>query len=213
MMNLSTATVGRNTSYEPLSAIGAWPLPTNAASADRLRIATRAQTTFAPSSYGQNGKQPTSESDLPTKLFEALASFKLKTAILAVAHFTTEERSRLFRQLDSLLDTESWDDSDVVVTDASFTTLLRMVLFLKGRRPGLGVSAGGNFIATWTEGDDRLTIECRPADQVRWVMVQKLEGLRERAAGDTTIKRLTNVLRPYDAPNRWFPNVTNQASA
>jgi hypothetical protein len=100
-----------------------------------------------------------------------------------------------------------------VTTDASFTTLLRMVLFLGGRRPGLGVTASGNFIATWTEGNDRLTIECKPQDRVRWVLLQNLDGQSESAAGETTIKRLPEVLRPYDPPKRWFPHAADQAPA
>jgi hypothetical protein len=81
-----------------------------------------------------------------------------------------------------------------------------MILFLKGRRPGLGATSTGNFIATWTEGTNRLTVECKPDDQVRWVLVHDLDGQRESAAGDTTVRRLPEVLHPYDPPNRWFPN-------
>ena len=125
--------------------------------------------------------------------------------MLAAAHFNRDERSRLFKQLDSLFDAESWDSADMVATDASFTTLLRMVLFLGGRRPALGVTASGNFIATWTEGDDRLTIECKPQDHVRWVLVQNIDGQRETAAGETTVRRLPHVLGPYDPSTRWFP--------
>jgi hypothetical protein len=149
---------------------------------------------------------------IPERLYDALATFKLKTATLAAAHFDRDERSRLFKQLDSLLDVESWDSADTVTTEASFTTLLRMVLFLGGRRPALGVTAIGNFIATWTEGDDRLTIECKPQDHVRWVLLQNLDGQRETAAGETTTKRLPEVLRPYDPFARWFPHA-DQASA
>jgi hypothetical protein len=111
-----------------------------------------------------------------------------------------------------LLDAENWDSGDDVTTEASFTTLLRMVLFLGGHRPGLGITGTGNFIATWTENGDRLTIECLPNDHVRWVLVQNLDGQRETAAGETTVPRLPEVLRPYDPPTRWFPDA-DQASA
>jgi hypothetical protein len=122
------------------------------------------------------------------------------------SHLNANDRTRLFAHLDSLLDAESWVEADAITTEASFTTLLRMILFLKGRRPGLGATSTGNFIATWTEGTNRLTVECKPDGQVRWVLVHDLDGQRESAAGDTTVRRLPEVLHPYDPPKRWFPN-------
>ena len=210
MTKLNTGTSSRGRSYEPGLFIGALPLPSTDASAERWRVATRALVNSSPSAF-MPMPRPTRNVPIPERLFDALAAFKLRTAILAVAHFSRDERAKLFKQLDSLLDADSWDSADVVTTEASFTTLLRMVLFLNGRRPALGVTGNGNFIATWTDGDDRLTIECLPDDRVRWVLVQNLDGQREAAAGETTVRRLPEVLRPYDPPKRWFPNAANQA--
>lgn len=150
---------------------------------------------------------------LPEALFDALVGFKLKTSRLASAHFTKLERDKLFRQLDSLFDTESWDSSDTIASEASFVTLLRMVLFLGGRRPALGLTSTGNFIASWTEGNDRLTIECKPNDQVRWVLAQVIEGQRETFASETNSVRLPKVFAPYEALNRWFPNAISKSAS
>jgi hypothetical protein len=214
MTQLNIMAPSRGKSYEPGPFLGALPLPFTAASADHWRMATRTLVNSAPSAYPQRTQRPLPH-DIPLteRLFDALAAFKMKTATLAAAHFSRDERARLFKHLDSLLDAESWDSADEVSTEASFTTLLRMTLFLGGRRPALGITGTGNFIATWTEGADRLTIECRPEDQVRWVLVQNLDGQRESAAGQTMVRRLPEVLRPYDAPKRWFPNAFDQAPA
>jgi hypothetical protein len=209
MTKLNTAAPSRGKSYYPAPFVGALPLLSTDASVERWRTATRTLINPTASAYAQRASRPSRDVPLAERLFDALASFKLKTAMLAAAHFNRDERARLFKQLDSLLDAESWDSADVVTTEASFTTLLRMVLFLGGRRPALGVTGTGNFIATWTEGDDRLTIECKPEDHVRWVLVQNLDGQRESAAGETTARRLPEVLRPYDAPKRWFPHATD----
>ena len=211
MTKLNTAAPGRGKSYEPGPFLGALPLPSTEASAARWRTATQMLVNLTPSAYPQQAPRSPRDVPLPERLFDALAAFKRKTAILAAAHLHNDERQRLFKQLDSLLDAESWDSADVVTTEASFTTLLRMVLFLEGRRPALGISSTGNFIATWTENDDRLTIECAPDDHVRWVLIQNLDGQREGAAGETTARRLPEVLRPYDPPKRWFPHVADQA--
>jgi hypothetical protein len=150
---------------------------------------------------------------LPECLFDALVGFKMKTSRLASAHFTKPERDKLFKQLDSLFDIESWDSSDAIASEASFVTLLRMVLFLGGRRPALGLTSTGYFIASWTEGNDRLTIECKPNDQVRLVFSHLVEDQRETIASETNSVRLPIILAPYESPNRWFVNAINKASA
>jgi hypothetical protein len=213
MTQLNVMAPSRSKSYEPGPFLGALPLPFTAASVDRWRVATRTLVSSAPSAYPQRAQRPPHDIPLTERLFDALAAFKMKTATLAAAHFNRDDRGRLFKQLDSLLDAESWDSADEVSTEASFTTLLRMTLFLGGRRPALGVTGTGNFIAMWTEGDDRLTIECWPEDHVRWVLLQNLDGQRETAAGETTVRRLPEVLRPYDPPKRWFPHAADQAPA
>jgi hypothetical protein len=207
MTKLNTAAPGRGKSYDPEPFLGALPLLSTDASVERWRQATRTLINPTASAYAQHPPRPSQP--LPERLFDALATFKLKTAMLAAAHLNRDERARLFKQLDSLLDAENWDSADVVTTEASFTTLLRMVLFLGGRRPALGVTGTGNFIATWTEGDDRLTIECKSEDHVRWVLVQNLDGQRESAAGETTARRLPEVLRPYDPSKRWFSHAAD----
>jgi hypothetical protein len=210
MTSLNTTAPNRGKSYDPEAFFAALPLPSNDTSAERWRAAARTLVNPTPSALVQDA--PRREMPIFEQLYDALAAFKLKTATLAAAHFNRDQRSRLFRQLDSLLDGESWDSADIVTTEASFITLLRMMLFLGGRGPALGVTATGNFIATWTEGDDRLTVECQPQDHVRWVLMQNLDGQRETAAGETTTKRLPEVLRPYDPFKRWFPHAADQAS-
>jgi hypothetical protein len=210
MIQLNIAARNRRQPYDPGSFLGAFPLPSSDASAKRWQAATAILVKPTPSAF-PTPRSP-NQTPLAQRLFDARATFKMKTATLAAAHFNDAERSRLFKQIDSLLDNESWDSDDAVTTEASFTTLLRMVLLLGGRRPGLGVTSTGNFIATWTEGDDRLTIECKPEDRVRWVLVQNLDGQPESAAGETTAKRLPEVLSPYDPPKRWFPDA-DQAAA
>ena len=213
MTQINAAAPNRGRSYDPRPFLGALPLPSTDAWVERLRAATRPLINPLPSAYAQNAPGPLDHRPLSERIFDALGTFKLKTAMIAAAHFNRDERARLFKQLDSLFDAGSWDSADVVTTEASFTTLLRMMLFLGGRRPGLGVTGTGNFIATWTEGDDRLTIECKPQDHVRWVLLQSLDGQRESAAGETTVRRLPEVLRPYDPSKRWFPNAPHQDPA
>lgn len=140
------------------------------------------------------------------RLYDALALCKIKTSSVAM-YLHNEWRTSFFLQLDSLMDADNWDDDDSPVNIASFSTLLRMLTFIKPtRRPGLGSTSSGNIIAMWTtESSDHLTIECLPNDRVRWVLSQCIDGNRESIAGDTPLTRLPASLSIYN-PKRWFAN-------
>lgn len=142
------------------------------------------------------------------QLYDTLAAFKVRTATVAM-HLDREWRSKLFSQLDSLLTLEDWPAEDPPPSIDSYSTFLRMLILLQPRRrPGLGATMDGHLIATWTTGNDRLTIECLPKDIARWHLTATIEGERERAAAETPLQRLTAVLAPY-CPRRWFDNADN----
>lgn len=159
---------------------------------------------LSPGSLGAQAKPPSTKTvPLEERLYNARALCKTKTAAVAM-HLDFEWRSRFFSQLDSLMDFENWEKEDLPITEASFTTLLRMLLLIRpARRPGLGSTSYGNIIAAWTMENDRLTIECLPHDEVRWVLSRYLNGNHESAAGQVALSRLLAVLAPYN-PERWF---------
>ncbi len=166
-----------------------------------LAIAERLKGLDRPTPSGlPRSTQPKSTEE---QLYDALASFKLRTAAVAM-HLDRDWRYRLFRQFDSLLAAEDWDVSDQPPSVESFSTFLRMLIFLKPpRRPGLGASSDRTVVASWTAGNDRLTMECLPDDGIRWHLSVLIDDNRERAAGLTPVQRLANVLAPYQ-PDRWF---------
>lgn len=156
----------------------------------------------SPTFSGQKQAPPVAQA-LESQLFDILAQFKIRTSQVAM-HLNRDWRSRLFTQFDSLLSVEDWEPLDRPPTVDSFATFLRLLIFLKPqRRPGLGATAKGELIATWTNGGDRLTIECLPQDLVRWTISVTINDDRERAAGITPVSRLPAVLAPY-GPDRWF---------
>jgi hypothetical protein len=140
------------------------------------------------------------------RLDAALAGAKVMISNV-VMHLDRQWRDGLFAQLDDLLDIQDWHDDDEPLQAESFRTFLRLILLQKPkRRPGLGLSHRGHLVAAWTTGPDRLTLECAPDDTVRWVLSYAMNGERERAAGETHVARLPEVLRPY-RPARWFADV------
>ena len=149
---------------------------------------------------------------LEDQLYSARAACKIKTNQFAM-HFGPEWQHSFFAQLDALMDKDDWDACDTPVTETSFTTLIRLLLTLRGkRRPGLGIANDGNVVAAWTAGANRLTIVCMPNDKTRWIVSQIIDGDVETAAGDSKLANLLDRLNPYN-PEQWFSNEGSKSSA
>ncbi len=140
---------------------------------------------------------------LEEKLYESRAAFKVYASQVSM-HLGRDWLAKLFAQIDSTLDVEEWDPRDPPPQLTTAQTFIRMLLILKvNRKPGMGVSNAGNFVAAWTDGNDRLTVECFADDRVRWVLSRKIGAEVERAAGEGKIDRLKDFLAPYK-PDIWF---------
>ena len=134
---------------------------------------------------------------LEEQLFEARATAKILASRVAM-YMEDEWRRKLYRQLDSLLDVDEWMEGERPLVGDSFNTFLRLMLFLKPRRrPGFGLTSDGNLLALWAKDDARITLECRPDDQVRFVASHRIEGERETGAIDTTIARIPELARSF----------------
>jgi hypothetical protein len=144
------------------------------------------------------------DKSIEEKLFDARAVCKIETRKFSML-FDPDWHTRLFRQLDLLMDAAEWDPADVPVTKDSFVTMLRLLMMLRNkRRPGLGIANGGNILATWSINDrDRLTVECLADDRVRWIVTRPLDEGSESAVGETNLDRLLVNLDPYN-PEHWF---------
>jgi hypothetical protein len=148
---------------------------------------------------------PAKSDTIEGKLAEKRAAFKRVAASVAM-HLDPDWRNRLFAKLDSLIDPEEWDLDFALPSDQSFSTFLRMIIYLHPtKRPGLGLSAKGHFLASWSNADDRIVIECLANDDVRWVLSRAVGDLRESGAGKTKIYRIPDVIHPYE-PDHLFHN-------
>ena len=152
---------------------------------------------------------PTTEGQsLERRAFDALADAKISTSKVAM-HLERDLRDRLFRQLDSLHETDQWEEGDEPLNHASFQTFLKAILTITpARRPGLGLSRTGNLIAAWTTAQDRLTIEFLPNDRVSWVLA-RYDDTDEpaRFAGQTNVSELVEGLAPH-RPDHWFSHAS-----
>lgn len=148
-------------------------------------------------------RKVTNVASLEEKLYNSRANAKM-VAAKASMYMKPEWRASLYRQLDSLLDVEEWESEDEPLGEDSFATFLSLMLVLRPNvRPGFGLTLEGDLIATWQNGDSRLTIECKPGKKARWVLTTFDEDVPLKAAGENTVGKMMEVLAPY-RPSTWF---------
>jgi hypothetical protein len=142
-------------------------------------------------------------SDIRTQLLSKLVSLKRITATVAM-HLDPSWRIALFNTLERLLDPDDWDLEFKLPSEQSFSTFLRTMIYLHpSRRPGLGLSLTGHFLAAWSRDRDRIVIECIGNDEVRWVLSRTIDGERESGAGTVLLHRVPEVTAPYE-PEKLF---------
>jgi hypothetical protein len=140
----------------------------------------------------------TKKLDVRDQLLTKLGSFKRMTAAIAM-HLDRTWRNALFSTLDRLLDFDDWDPEFKPPSEQSFSTFLRMIIYLQPtKRPGIGLSPTGHFLAAWSRDNDRIVIECIGEDEVRWVLSRTIDGQRESGAGRVQLHRVPEVTAPYE---------------
>ncbi len=128
-----------------------------------------------------------------------------RTISSASMHFPNGFATGLRRQFANLLDEDAWEEEDELPGTLAVSTFLRVLYqTAKSRRPGIGANGRGSISAFWTNGDNRLTVECLPGDRTTWVLTRVYDnGETERAAGECSSDRLNEVIGPY-SPEVWF---------
>jgi hypothetical protein len=132
----------------------------------------------------------------------------MKQTLTAVSmYFDPLWRSELIERLDRIHDAGDWEGDDrELPSERSFATFLRTIIYLHPtKRPGIGLSAQGHFLASWRRGTDRIVIEFLPNDELKWVLSQTIDGDRESGAGINQIHRLPDLIAGYE-PDRFFNN-------
>jgi hypothetical protein len=115
-------------------------------------------------------------------------------------------RKNIINRLNELLDPNDWDNGVPLPSIESFRTFLRLAVYVNpSRRPGLAIAPNGNFVAIWVNNEDRMFIETRAKDRMKWVLSKRAEGSSEIASGETKVHRVLEVTQPYD-PENFFDN-------
>src|SRR3990172_8571411 len=139
-------------------------IPVNTTDIDQISTGT-----FHPIGPKKVITQNTATSDqLPTggKLEEQLFANRseLKMLISRIAmHLTDATRKDIFKQIDELLDIDSFSDDDSLVIPRSFATFLKFfTIYPNIKRVALTVSPSGTVGGTWVVPAGKLHIEFMP---------------------------------------------------
>lgn len=133
------------------------------------------------------------------RLIAKVASFKRMVSIVAM-YLDPSWRLQLLSSIEELLDPDDWDEDFRLPSDQSFSTFLRMIIYLHpSKKPALGLSPRGHVLAAWARNDDRIVVECLGNDEVRWVISRTADGNRETGAGTVLLHRVPDVTAPYEA--------------
>jgi len=125
-----------------------------------------------------------STTSLDVQLFDNAAEIKMAFSQI-VMHLTPEWRTVIFKQIDILLDLNSWEEDSAFIQKSTFTTFLRFIIFAKSTRlPSLGVDITGHLLAAWNNDNQRIIVEFFTEDKAAatFVKLGALSGERETLA-------------------------------
>lgn len=146
-------------------------------------------------SYGSNDRvvsQNVSSRASSPELFVQLPStamdFKVATAQFAM-HLPSEDRNRLFSELDYLLNAEGWDEEDSVPPIAPYTNFLRWLIATRRMDwSSLGFDADGNLLGAFVGEKGTVTAAFFAAPIVHWTAGFTTEDGEEISAGQSPLR-------------------------
>lgn len=108
-------------------------------------------------------------------------------------------------QFANMMADDAWEDEDALPSLRSLDAFLLTLFSTQAtQRPGIGTNGRGSITAFWRDGENRLTIDCLPSGNTRWVLTRvNAKGDPERAAAECQPHRLRELLSAY-RPEVWF---------
>jgi hypothetical protein len=109
-------------------------------------------------------------------IFNSLVSLKVAVSQYAM-HLSSNERHRIFEQLDSMINVDDWHQGDDLPKSSSFQDFLKWMIYSKYFKwVSIGVSQDGNIMVAWRTSRVLLTANFAGSDSVRWTVQIKSEA-------------------------------------
>ena len=110
---------------------------------------------------------------LKQRLADALAQAK-SLASEGVRYLGTDRAKDFRTRLTELLNPEDWEDGDVVLREASTRTMIRTAIAVDAPTGGLTLTAAGNLVCTWHDGERKVRVEALPNGYVSWAIIKRV---------------------------------------
>jgi hypothetical protein len=134
----------------------------------------------------QRGAQATASRE---HLFNSLVALKVAISQYAM-HLSSQERHRLFEELDSKINEDDWHEEDLLPRTNSFIDFLKWMIHAKYFKwTSIGVSAAGTILVAWKTTNVMLTANFEKPGSVRWTaQVKSANGEVGQSAGISTLR-------------------------
>ena len=118
-------------------------------------------------------------------------------------HIPADQRISLLKQTGRLFSDDEHDPEDELPSLDSFRTLLRTLTVLKPKkRPFLGLSEDGAFLASWFADEIRVALKFHKGDAVRWIINTNDDGEVMKGTGTVPARNLGQILETFKI--RWL---------
>jgi hypothetical protein len=108
------------------------------------------------------------QANFEEKVFGSLVSLKVAVSQYAM-HLSTQERHRIFDQLDFVINVDDWHEQDALPRPQSFQDFLKWMIYSKYFQwTSIGISEEGNVLVAWRTARVLLTANFLGSDNVRW---------------------------------------------
>lgn len=146
------------------------------------------------------------EKSFEEQIFASLVSLKVAVSQFAM-HLTAEERSRIFAELDSVINVDDWHEGDQLPKVEAFEDFLKWMIYSKYFRwISIGSSNDGGLLVAWKTPYVLLTAKFSGGDgfdAVRWTARLSSGTEVGHAAGKCPLKMFTSQALFYlEGPER-----------
>lgn len=133
-----------------------------------------------------------------TRVFDALVALKVAISQYAM-HLSSNDRHKLFDQLDFVVNVDDWHEEDALPVVQSFQNFLKWIVYTKNTRwSSVGFDDEGMLLVAWKTRNSLLTANFGAKAEVTWTARRdREESGQEIAAGRYSLKFFAKQCEMY----------------
>jgi hypothetical protein len=130
-------------------------------------------------------------------IFNSLVELKVGVAQYAM-HLSSNVRSKLFSDLDDVINVDDWYEGDTLPRAPSFRDFLKWTIYSKRFNwTSIGVSDEGDILVAWRSDNAMIAARYDGYGRVWWTATKEVAGEKNHAAGDSSLEFFEEDARRY----------------